>query len=221
MIGGIRDLFFNVLDLLLPDTCVLCKDVCGALCCTSCLSSISVSLHTDRHLEGVDGVISFLEYEGAVQRLFHVYKLEGHRRLGPLLASVILPTLKGIRSLPKVWVPVPSHAKRVRQRGFNHVEELFGPLLSGVGQCLQPVICRKVETPALFGLSKAERIRVLQNVFAPVDASLSFEGQDVLLCDDILTSGTTLEQCAKLCRELGAGRVMALTIAEVYDDDSG
>lgn len=129
-----------------------------------------------------------------------------------------------IRALPEqldadLIVPVPLHASRLRTREFN--QSLL--IADRLGRHLQrPVsaadLIRTVVTEPQTSLTRSKRLRNLRRAFA-VRSATRFEGRRVLLIDDVFTTGTTLNECAKVLRSAGATSVLALTLARTMDSN--
>ena len=127
-----------------------------------------------------------------------------------------------LRALPEgldadVIVPVPLHSSRLRARGFNQ-SLLLGDRL---GRHLRrPVsttnLIRTVATEPQTSLTRSERLRNLRRAFMVRHAEV-FGGRKILLIDDVFTTGTTLNECAKALYSAGAASVSALTLARTID----
>ena len=152
-------------------------------------------------------------YEGAVADLIRALKfnhrLHVARLLGTLLGRWLQPAL---HTRPALIVPVPMHRRRLGERGFNQALELA----RFVGRTLDlPVAVDAVErvraTPSQVGLKRRERERNLRNAFA-VRRALP-PGATLLLVDDVMTTGTTLQMLAATLKRAGAGEVIAATVA--------
>jgi ComF family protein len=127
-----------------------------------------------------------------------------------------------IRALPPelnadVIVPVPLHPSRLRAREFN--QSLL--LADRLGRHLVRPVCtmslvRTVATESQTSLTRSERLRNLRRAFVVHDAK-PFDGRCVLLLDDVFTTGTTLNECAKALRSAGAASVLALTLARTIN----
>ncbi len=127
-----------------------------------------------------------------------------------------------IRALPEqleadLIVPVPLHPSRLRAREFN--QSLL--MADRVGRYLmRPVsttaLVRTVATEPQTSLTRQERLRNLRRAFSVRNAE-PFAGRRVLLIDDVFTTGTTLNECAKVLRSAGAASISALTLARTMD----
>lgn len=117
----------------------------------------------------------------------------------------------------EVLIPVPMYGRKRRIRGYNQTEVLA----RGLGRCTgipvrKDLLVRIRETPAQKGLDRAARMRNLKGAFYCPDKSGMPES--VCLIDDIYTTGSTLEECARTLREAGAKRVYFLTLSTGEDD---
>ena len=112
-------------------------------------------------------------------------------------------------------VPVPLHPDRLRERGFNQSELLFREPLAALEIPLQSALVRCRATTPQFGLTAAERRGNLQGAFALAEAAAgdAFIGKKVILVDDIMTTGTTLQECALVLKKAGAASIMGLVAA--------
>jgi len=132
-----------------------------------------------------------------------------------LLARV--PTLGDLREKPDLIIPVPLHKKRLRQRGFNQALELARLFFPGEKRRIQPtILLRSRWTTPQTGLDGKHRRRNLAGAFQVRDAR-RVQGQRILLIDDVLTTGSTVNECARVLRQNGAGNVEVLTLARVFD----
>ena len=111
-----------------------------------------------------------------------------------------------------VAVPVPLHPDRLRERGFNQSELLFREPLAALDIPLQGALVRCRATTPQFGLTAAERSKNLQGAFALADGG-EIAGKKVIIVDDIMTTGTTLLECARVLKSAGAVSVMGIVAA--------
>jgi ComF family protein len=165
--------------------------------------------------------VSFATYQDELRTLIGLLKFEGMRELsgllGDRLADVIL-RLEGAAASELLVIAVPLFPARERQRGYNQSVLLADRALGRLRK-LRPAwkliathetLRRVRRTEAQFELSKTERRRNLRGAFE-VDGDL--HGREVLLVDDIMTSGATARECARVLRRAGAAKVWVATLA--------
>lgn len=121
-----------------------------------------------------------------------------------------------VPSTPDWIVPVPLHPDRLRQRGFNQALLLARCFFPANRAVRAGLLERHRPTPPQTGLSGKVRRRNLQGAFR-VPAPAEVAGKSVLLVDDVFTTGTTANECARVLRRAGAAAVQALTLARVED----
>jgi ComF family protein len=167
--------------------------------------------------------VAYGSYHGELRSLVHLLKYDGMQpiagRLGVLLADS-LEHLAGSMPRRMVVVPVPMHPVKQRQRGFNHAELLARAAIAELRKRdpqrvlqLEASLLKRVRvTVSQSGLTTHGRRQNLRGAFfAPRAASLA--GQDVLLVDDIYTSGATARACSRVLRNAGARSVWVATVA--------
>ena len=114
-----------------------------------------------------------------------------------------------------VLVPVPLHRTRLWQRGFNQSALVARELSIATGLRSETNALRRVKrTPALKGMSLLQRRRIVAGAFS-VDASVDLRGRTVVLVDDVLTTGSTANACARAVQRAGARRVELVSWARV------
>ena len=114
-----------------------------------------------------------------------------------------------------ILVPVPLHRTRLWQRGFNQAALVAHELAKATGYRSDPHLLRRVKrTPALKGMSLSQRRRLVAGAFK-VNPAAELAGRTVVLIDDVLTTGSTANACAKALQQAGAGRVELVSWARV------
>jgi len=159
-------------------------------------------------------------YQGGLRDLIHLLKYDRVRPaatvLGRMLAEAVGDLQLCFTSGSIVMVPVPLHAKKLRQRGFNQSELIARSalkLLSGGGfQLNAQVLERQRETQSQIGLSRHQRRENMRGAFV-VAAPDEIAGREVLLVDDVMTTGTTVSECARVLRRAGASKIYVATVA--------
>ncbi len=160
-------------------------------------------------------------YEGGLRDLIHLLKYERVRPaanvLGRMLSEAIAMLAPHFAGAGLVVVPVPLHPAKHRQRGFNQSEVVARAALKCVP--LHPTVCadalaRVRPTESQTGLTRHRRRENIRGAFKVIRPDL-VAGREVLLVDDVFTTGTTVSECARVLRRAGAERVLVATVARV------
>ncbi|MHB0856540.1 MAG: double zinc ribbon domain-containing protein [Anaerolineae bacterium] len=218
-----------MLDLLFPPHCVACHhagawlcpdclamvhlirppmcDHCGAPravagCCRACRQSAS-------HLNGVRSAALHL---APLDEAVHALKYEGVRVLADPLAALMAACWQAHAQPVDAIVPLPLHPTRERQRGYNQSLLLAKALARSLHMPVEERwVVRTRNTRAQVGLSRTARRDNVAGAFQAQGSAAA--GRRVLLIDDVMTTGATLEACAEALRHGGAAQVWALTLA--------
>ncbi|HEY7099921.1 MAG TPA: ComF family protein [Terriglobales bacterium] len=171
--------------------------------------------------------LAYGSYEGGLRELIHLLKYEQVRSasnvLGRMLGEVIA-TLEPSFGPSVMVVPVPLHVRKMRQRGFNQSELITRAALKAwqptKSLAIMPhVIQRERETVSQIGLTRNQRRENIRGAFT-VAVPEEVAGQEILLVDDVLTTGTTVSECARILRRAGAARVWVATVARTLKHDN-
>ncbi len=150
-------------------------------------------------------------YDGALRTIIHALKYDGRRSLARPLAQMMRSRGVEIVSVGDVAVPVPLHPARRRERGFNQAEDLARhiglPVVAALRRTRRTVV--QAELPA------AQRHGNVRGAFAATRDATSLRGRNVVLIDDVSTTGATLDACAAALKDCGVRSVLALTAARV------
>ena len=239
MTGCIREFcrraWNGFLDLLFPRkvSCLLCgREVDDAYLCEECLPRLILNDGTRRCEKcsrpliaeerfcpsctsgerlHFNRAVSACVYEGAVVTMIHRFKLGRRREYAELFASLM--AVEAVK-LPDVdiVVPVPMEREKLPSRGYNQCDLLGKSLCSELNLPLKDALIRRSNTIDQVGLSARERRRNVRGSYKVVDAS-SVKGKNVLIVDDVLTTGATLSECARVLKVAGAKEVYAVTAA--------
>lgn len=231
MLRAVRDLLFppaclqcgkRLPDSRLPLFCSTCMDdvnVIGSPACTCC--GLPFPVGSD-HLCG-DCVRRFYHFELArsafvysppVSRL--IVELKFGARLHGLASLACLARINGHFepfSPPDFIVPVPLHRRRLQQRGFNQATLIARSCFPGWEDRIAPgMLIRVRDTVSQSSLTGLQRRRSLRNAFR-VSSTQSVEQRRILLVDDVFTTGSTVNECAKKLTRAGASKVEVFTLA--------
>lgn len=222
----------GLVNFIFPSACPSCSKPTDSLAhapfCRQCWQSIGhcagpscrtcgvhlVSVHADRCQHCLEDppaftrALSFTHYEGLIASAIHHFKFLGIRRLSrPLSEFLLFHDTEGIDAL----IPVPLSPKGLKSRGFNQALLLSRHLSRERKIPLLMDVLRKVaETPPQVGLSAKERTANVKRAFA---CTGRVTGMNLLLIDDVMTTGATVNACSKQLLRAGAKSVSVLTLA--------
>ncbi len=220
-------------DWLFPPRCVGCGKV-GARFCAQCMAAaprlnppLCVRCGQELDPPAADGLCprcrrrppaffaarAWAHMEGSVQRAVHRLKYRRDLGLGEALARPLLALAEETGWAIESVLPVPLSPSRRRQRGYNQAALLAYPVALGLGvPYLGKALIRARETRSQVGLSVAERWANVAGAFHTVQPE-AIAGKTLLLIDDVMTTGATLDAAAQALLAAGARQVFALTVA--------
>ena len=162
-----------------------------------------------------EAAVAAFRSRGVVRKIVHEFKYGRHLHLRHPVADWLLETLDDPRLHGRrfdVVVPVPLHPARKRERGFNQAEVLAELLSARAGVPLRPILERIRYTTTQTAFDRTERMENLHNAFR-LRKNADVRDLRVLLIDDVLTTGSTLSECARVLKAAGALSVHAATAA--------
>jgi ComF family protein len=173
--------------------------------------------------------VAYGSYDGG---LIHLLKYEQVRPAAAALGRMLAEAVAGLESAsasslaqtPLAVVPVPRHARKPRQRGFNQSELIVRSALkvsrvSGRLALHAGVLGRRRETQSQTGLTRHQRRENIRGAFV-VARPEQIAGREVLLVDDVFTTGTTVSECARVLRRAGASKIYVATVARTLKADA-
>jgi ComF family protein len=193
-----------------PPFCAKCSEpFSGAITQTfSCANCEHRTLH-------FDAAVAAYRSRGLVRKLVHDFKYGRQRHLRHPLAEWLREAMRDPRLQAQRFdliVPVPLHPTRERERGFNQATLLAELLAGQVAVPLSPALERIRYTITQTAYDRAERMENLHDAFR-LRKNMNVRELHVLLIDDVLTTGSTLSECARVLKEGGAISVYAATAA--------
>jgi ComF family protein len=152
-------------------------------------------------------------YDGALREAIHKVKFGGETALAKSLGRWLARSLPGEASEADLVAPVPLHPSKLRERGFNQSAFLSAAAAAAAALPHRPrLLTKTTPTRSQTGLGRKERRRNLRGTFS-LGPGMAVAARDVLLVDDIYTTGCTVEECARVLKRAGARRVRVLTLA--------
>ncbi|MFH1819237.1 MAG: ComF family protein [Pseudomonadota bacterium] len=151
-----------------------------------------------------DRTIAALSYVFPLDRLIPHLKYHGQLAIAPALGEWLTRATEAA-PVPDRMIAMPLHAVRIRERGFNHATEIARDVAARQGLPLDLSSCQRIrDTPPQMGLKHDARRRNLRGAFA---CSGDIRGQHIALVDDVMTTGTSLDELAATLKRAGAREV--------------
>ena len=169
-------------------------------------------------LKAIDGAWAIGVYDGSLCDMIKALKFRKNKGVLPafqtLLAAAELPT--ELQQIDLLTV-VPLHRLKEKERGFNQAELIFLPFFKSekiFAQAKYQCLLQRIrKTIPQYQLTAEERKSNLKGAFSFVGAETAVTGKNILLADDIMTTGTTFYECAKILKNAGAAKVYVLALA--------
>jgi len=206
----------SVLGLIAPPTCASCGAGVAAehahRFCAPCREQIGPLTQPLPELDGVAQLMAAADFEGLLALLVQRFKYSAELPLARPLAELLVETALAYDLDPDCVVPMPLHPARQRERGFDQVHLLAGPLSEALAVPRIQALARPERRRPQVGLPLTERLDNVAGAFAVAGDPSRIEGRTVLLIDDVVTTGATLAEAARALRGAGAASVDALTL---------
>ncbi|MEA4854005.1 MAG: ComF family protein [Christensenella sp.] len=184
----------------------------GQLCCAQCESEENALLNRDGFCGG--GVLYAYRYSGAVRGLLRRFKYGDMPRYAVLIAQKMADFLQDYEVHADLVTFVPIHPERKQMRGYDQAELIAGNLAMLLGLPFVPLLVREKNTKPQYRFNSAERAENIRGAFALVE-NAEIKGKNVLLIDDIYTTGATMAEALKPLAAAGAS-VMAYAYAREF-----
>ena len=206
-----------LLDLLYPPKCVLCHKLLPNstyAVCPKCARHVLSQYPSRHHGKYFTLCVAPLRYEEPVRGSVHRYKF-GNRSFyaehyAPWMASAVLQELGRDFDLI-TWVPVSR--KRLRRRGYDQAGLLAQQLADLLALPVCPCLKKRWDNPPQSRLdARKDRAKNVRGMYMPLDVA-AFKEKRVLLVDDVITTGATLEECSRVLRRAGALQISCATLA--------
>jgi ComF family protein len=165
-------------------------------------------------------------YDSGLRELIHLLKYNQVRPAANVLGRMLVEAIEDLQPLfsasEVLLVPVPLHSRKLRQRGFNQSELIARAAVkakSGGSRLIPNLLERQRETKSQIGLSRHQRRENIRGAFV-VAKPAEVNGREVLVVDDVFTTGTTVSECARILRRAGASKVYVATVARTLKTEA-
>ena len=225
---GAKSIARHAFNALLAQDCLLCGRGSGShLLCRSCADELPrltgpgcpcCALPTPAgercgrclsHPPHYDRTLAVFSYDFPLDKLVQAFKYAHRLALGPFFGHLLAERIGD--TPPDLVIPLPLHSQRLRERGFNQALELARPVAAALQRPIEARCCARVRhTPAQAGLPWKEREKNIRSAF---HCTRDLTGQRILLIDDVMTTGASLNECARTLKLHGAQEVTLLVVA--------
>jgi ComF family protein len=238
--AALRSALGLIVDVALPQLCATCREpVEGAGLCPACWSKLSFiappycqRLGIPFPFDGGPGLLSLeaiadppaygraraaVRYDDIARKLVHAFKYGDRLDLAPMMARWMANAGRELLADADLIVPVPLHWRRQWARRFNQSALLAELIAKASDRVVAHAVLKRVKaTPQQVGLDKSERAQNVQSAFrVPPECKAEVAGCKLVLIDDVLTSGATVDACARALLRAGAASVDVLAFARV------
>jgi ComF family protein len=222
-------------NMIFPKKCINCRKE-GSYLCEDCFSLIEINpfqyclcekLEKREKCDNcknrsLDKILSAAPFNKILKEAIHKLKYGYIKDMAQPLSLLVLTHLHLIEEQIDssfIIIPVPLSAKKKRRRGFNQSEEIGKIISEATGLCLCFDGLMKIkENKPQMELNKKERTENIKNCFRAEKEKVG--GRNIILLDDVYTTGSTMEECAKVLKQSGAKKVYGLTIAREVDQQA-
>lgn len=223
----------NLLDFIFPKRCLECGrfgkyfcDLCRrtirtvesreAICPVCEKPAIDGRTHPGcRTRYAPDGLTSFFRYDGVIRKAVKMLKYRLVTDLASEFVSLILPKPLPSNALNSIFIPIPLHPSRFRERGFNQAEVLGKLVFEKYGIPMRTDILSRVKrtTPQVEMKDRKKRLANMEHVFEVQPFTLNNKPLTVFLFDDVFTTGATMRSAANALKRSGVTFIWAVTMA--------
>lgn len=215
------DFWQMFLGILFPPVCVECRQTLqnGLLCakCRRKLEEVRILQPSAYGCPDIAGICLLFRYEDGIKTALHEVKFHQRKNIMQAMSQEMM-IIEAPHSVAELWhlpkdtvvMPVPTDCQRVKQRGYDVPRNLFHDWSLHEGFSWREGLARIRPTSPQYGLNKRERRKNVKDCFAAV---MDVKEENVLLVDDIFTTGATVEEAAHILHRRGAKHIWVMAFA--------
>lgn len=207
-----------ILDFIYPKVCGICENINKKSLCEKCKKALKpYQINTIEKVKNkhFDYQVKILKYEGLVRSKIIEYKFNEKSYLYKTFGKIILNNEKIYSFLKKydIMICVPMYSKKKHLRGYNQSELIAKEIAKKLAIKLQANNLIKVrDTKKQSTLTKSQRKINLKDAFK-IQKNEKIKDKNIILFDDIFTTGNTVEECSRMLKQAGAANIVILTLA--------
>lgn len=206
----------NILELIYPKTCGMCEKISNSYLCSKCKLKIKnlLKLNTVQYKDKCfNSHIYLFKYEEGIREKLLKYKFRDYSYLYKFFSEIIINNCN-LKNNYDIILPVPIHKKRKAKRGYNQSELIAKEIAKNINvEYSNNVLIKISDTVPQSTLSQHQRMKNVLGIYKVINSQI-IENKNILLIDDIYTTGSTVNECSKVLKQNGAKLVDVLTIAK-------
>ncbi len=218
---AVLEIAYSLRDFLFPPSCPSCGGMLPGddIVCSDCIDEFTgEALNYDtphRTMEHAAEISVLLPYNSSCRTIVHALKYNGMPSLGLVFGRLMAMKLLKKSNLPgnTILIPVPLHPARLKERGYNQSESLAAGFASFSQHDVRSGLLKRTrKTGTQTALGHEERAENVRNAFV-YSGEKTLAGCDVILIDDVLTTGSTMSACVEALKSGGAGNITVSVLA--------
>lgn len=206
----------NLIELIYPKTCGMCEEISKSYLCSKCGLKIKnlLKLNTAKYKDKYFNFHTYLfKYEEGIRDKLLKYKFRDYSYLYKFFSEIIINNCN-LKNNYDIILPVPIHKKRKAKRGYNQSELIAKEIAKNINvEYSNNVLIKTIDTVPQSTLNQHQRMSNVLGIYKVINSQI-IENKNILLIDDIYTTGSTVNECSKVLKQNGAKLVDVLTIAK-------
>ena len=207
-----------------PPICPVCENIVDERhqLCENCAKEILKLDTYPNFISPINGVMRVALYRKGVRQLLRALKFDSNTNTLAALQNILYgvsnrPEIKNFLANVNLATYVPLHEKRLKKRGYNQTELIFKDWLLAQNLPAENLLIRTKATPHLYSYNPAERKEILKGAFSLAEG-VNVKGKNILIVDDIFTTGATAAGCAEVLKGAGASKIFMLAFSSDFGE---
>ena len=212
----------TLIYLIYPPLCPICEKIVDERykLCEECAKNILSVEETKDFPAPISGVIRITKYRGGSRSLLRRLKFDNNKNVLETLQKILYDVssrdeVKNFLAKVNLATFVPLHAERLKKRGYNQTELIFSDWLKSMNLPAKNLLLRTKATPHLYKYNADERKEILKGAFSLAEG-VEVTGKNILIVDDIFTTGATAAGCAEVLKTAGANKIFVMALASDF-----
>ena len=214
----------TLIYLIYPPLCPICEKIVDERYqfCEDCRKNI-FKLDEEKNFPApLSGVMRITKYRSGTRSLLRRLKFDSNKNVLETLQKILYDVsdreeVKNFLANVNLATFVPLHESRLKKRGYNQTELIFSDWLKSMNLPAKNLLLRTKATPHLYSYNPQERKEILKGAFSLIDGA-EVAGKNILIVDDIFTTGATAAGCAEVLKNAGANKIFVMALASDFGE---